>query len=169
MPACQPSSGTRVTASSRGASGAGGWVARAAAAASSIGLEPLILVVLRVATSGKPSTPDGSLLRVVGGDRDRHLARLAVAASAEGLTTMTQRDQGDQQDRAAGDEDAAVLPCEHVEAQPVERVLERAGEAHGGERYPNRAARPGLVRFGGKWKVPLPIPVNWLTDQSISL
>ena len=52
MPACQPSSGTRVTAWSRAASGAGGWVASAAAAASSTGSGPLILVVLRVATSG---------------------------------------------------------------------------------------------------------------------
>ena len=60
MPACQSSSGTRVTASSGAASGTGGWVARAAAAASSTGSGPLIRVVFRVATNGKPRTPTGA-------------------------------------------------------------------------------------------------------------
>ena len=59
-----------------GASGAGGWVARAAAAASAVGSGPLIRVVFRVATSGKPSSPDRGLLGVVGRHRDRHHARL---------------------------------------------------------------------------------------------
>src|SRR3954452_6195817 len=60
IPVCQSSSGTRTAASSVAAPGAGGWLARAAAAASDVGSGPLILVVFRVATSGNPSVPTGA-------------------------------------------------------------------------------------------------------------
>jgi hypothetical protein len=60
IPACQSSSGTRMAACSGLAPGAGGCVARAAAAASAVGSGPLIRVVFRVATRGNPRVPTGA-------------------------------------------------------------------------------------------------------------
>ena len=180
MPACQSSSGTRVTAWSGAASGAGGWVARAAAAASSIGSGPLIRVVLRVATSGKPRTPTGARCALSVATAIVTIRVSPVPPDENGFVAIAQIT------RAAASTPPPAMARTRGSRFPIgsERTQSIAFCSGRGRRTAANATqnastfllsgrqtttdREGRGPCSGKWQVPLPVSVNWLTDQSIN-
>jgi NAD(P)-dependent dehydrogenase (short-subunit alcohol dehydrogenase family) len=91
---------------------------------------------------------DRRFLRVVRGDGDRHHAGLAVATAAEGVDHDQQGDQRDDRNRPCDGQRAGSEPRQQIEAQPVDPVLEAAGEAHGGESYRRPPRLPGAAVCG---------------------
>ena len=142
-----------------------GCVARAAAA-SAIGSGPLISSSLRVATTGKPGVPTGAScassvataivttgFALVAASKGSSATRSAIRA------TPSRAPPPIRTRRLIRRRFVAAVDGERVEPKPIDGLLDQAGDAHGGERYAPR----------GKWQVPLPFPVDWLTDQSISV
>jgi hypothetical protein len=89
---------------------------------------------------------DRRLLGVVRGHGDRHDASLTVVAAPERVDGDENHDDRDHQRDSARDQAAPVEAARERGAEPVDAVAGRAGEAHGGERYP-AAGAPRRERY----------------------